>query len=869
MIAISIFLWLWLITAMAMAFRAGRTGGQKRLSDYLTFLSPLIAALTLLNIHEEIEGGYDGPAYLFGGQAMLEQNTFQLRDPALEALQPQERQLFRHGHRGFMLTKNHAIWFRDADMSEGYSWFFPAYSLLIGLFGRFGTWSWGFYASIVIALASAILIGLLVGRWSGCKLTGFSAALLYALNPAVAWNMRNLRAEWPASILVVAGTLLTLNEFDRPAQKGSVLRMAYAGAVFASAALFHATGLYLVIPAALVILVATTRGWEFTAWLLGASAIGLILVLQTVFVTDPYALRERLSIVEPLGLIAGVVALIGVLLYGRRISLELPSRLRERVMLLLSALACALFFASWLGVIPAKSGWGIPRRFQALLQPTDFRILADVVSLPLLISGFLGWVPSLVVFPRLRPVFMTFVAAVFLAGWADHLMNESRRYVMAVCPFLAIGSAVGIAWVSVGLSNILFRRILWKRLICRCVQTAAVVAMICAMMAGRWPLYTNADYSGALNFYKRLAEELKTRSDFLLVEYTQISAPLEYFTRLPTLPFSWDYRSESEYKEAQQVVVDFARRNPSTRFLLVSPFRGALIPGLSIEPGKSYVHQASRVESAVRRRPSKVTPWRREIFVNAVSASEAYLAAPYVRLFPGSRLGMEGASVNRLGRPATFSVFSLASVKQALERMAVNGTFDAGARLVMVFLKESEGHQRISNVIEQSIVEVDDNFYIGVVSPTELNEMLNQKILTSAAFLITKEGGLIRLDLAEEPSKQRTVKMDSQWLTHRANIALPAAPGGLLLWLGRGSPLENSPSKFQIGAGNWTGGDLPLGSEWAWNAILLPSNWPGPVTATWVSLQVDPPYDPGIRGFPNNLGFQIRSMVVLPSSHLK
>ena len=253
----------------------------------------LIAGATcvLFRPDEELEAGEDAGGYFNAALSYAQHQRLSFVDPALAEVDPAERTVFRYGHAGFLITKDACLWAEDQQMDKVRPWFFPAYPLLMSVPAALGFPYGAFWIAPVLAILIAVLLAGLAQWLTGLRVAAVTAFILYLLHPAVIWNARCVRAEWPASFLILAGLVLWAAPMipGKPASRTAGL---LAGLSLTAAMLFHITAAYVVIPATLASLWLTRRTPFWTGWWCGFAAGAGLFFAQIVWVTDPYWMKE-------------------------------------------------------------------------------------------------------------------------------------------------------------------------------------------------------------------------------------------------------------------------------------------------------------------------------------------------------------------------------------------------------------------------------------------------------------------------------------------------------------------------------------------------------------------------------------------------
>lgn len=267
-------------------------GGRRPRPRVLAGYAALAAGLALLLFRpdEEIETGEDAAAYFNAALSLAQRQRMLFSDPALVELYPEERPLFRYGHPAFLQTKDAVLWANDPDWSRVGPHFLPAYSIILSIPATLGFTYAAFWTSPLFAILVGGLLARLAFWLTGKRLAGWTAFFLFILNPAVIWNARCLRAEWPAAFLLLAGLTVWLarNVKRIEISPGPAF---LAGLALSAAGWFHILSFYALIPTVLVSLRVTRRSAFWKYWWAGLlPGVGLFFA-QIIWIADPYGLK--------------------------------------------------------------------------------------------------------------------------------------------------------------------------------------------------------------------------------------------------------------------------------------------------------------------------------------------------------------------------------------------------------------------------------------------------------------------------------------------------------------------------------------------------------------------------------------------------
>ena len=628
----------------------------------------LIAGATcvLFRPDEELEAGEDAGAYFNVALSYARHQRLGFVDPALAEVNPAERTVFRYGHAGFLITKDACLWAEDRQMGKVRSWFFPAYPLLMSVPAALGFPYGAFWIAPVLTILIAVLLAGLAQWLTNLRVAAVTAFILYLLHPAVIWNARCVRAEWPASFFILAGLVLWAAPMI-PGKPDSRTTGLLSGLSLTAAMLFHITAAYVVIPATLASLWLTHRTPFWTGWWCGFAAGAGLFLAQIVWVTDPYWMKQtwadpgrRMFLLLAGGSMLAVVAGLRFL-WKRGIVSGRITRLPSGAAV--GGAMSILFFLLVLLSIPLRAEDGqIPRLpvwAVSYMSLTDFGGVIKVSSRLWFLLALLGTVVLCVrrgLPGRLgRRLFLMLAPASMTIGWVNNYMFETRRMVTFLVPLLVLSLSVLLAVISerggLWLNKRWPRNALWAGAVPGILMCLLTAGLLLTAVRGRWPLYATWNNHGTYDFYKKVSDRVREAGDFLFAEYTQTAAPIERLADRPLLPLACQYRSDADYRNAERIMAGLVEAHPDRRHLLITPFSGPVLPGVSLEPLFSDTLQTRRLERLKRAVPTEVEERTLTLHVYRVAGGGAVAASsPYVRIMDGGRLGLSGAANLMSGR---------------------------------------------------------------------------------------------------------------------------------------------------------------------------------------------------------------------------
>jgi len=844
-------------------------------------LGMLVCTLGMLLLYlrpeEEIEIGEDPGVYFNAASAIVAMHAFHFTDPGLARIAPAERHLFRYGDAHFMHTKDNALWSAEETTAEVGHRFLAGYPLLLALPMLLGVpylalWVTPLLAILCVWVLFRVVANLALGRGAA-----WLAVSLYALNPVMVWNARCLRAEIPAALLVLSALLLWQRQADADPPTVRSGEAWLAGLALSLATLFHVTALYVLLPALVWAIWQSRRARFWYAWWLGVSmGLGLLIVHLQV-VSDPYWILENLLppgrrgwfLLACLGGIGGL-RLIRWLYHLRG---GVPDGWGEQckrygfglyALGFLGLVLYTLLARSPDGRIPGLPGWTA-----GYISLTDFATVSRMLSPLVVLLGVAGLFPLVMRHGRAgdygRHLFWCLAPAAVTIGWTNNFMFETRRMVAFLLPLL-VGGIVAVSWgiCVLGRQVLAWRGGLRPGCSARWCHVGTAIVLLLAGYQGRAHLYWTWNYAGAYGFYRQIADDVRREGDMLFAEYTQTAAPIERLSGVPLLPIAWGYRSEAQYRQIEAVYSRWVRSHPEEQVLFLTPFAGAALPGLALEPVRHYRLDTRRVNRSARSVPSGVHALRRDILLYRVRpAVTNHADHVYSRYMDGSLLGLEGAANFMHGRTVTLTGVPLArDYRVAPAPAGVRSSFHIFSRPGPdgTFHLDGAGCEgaHLSYHGPWAILRIDQPAASTIVVSAELPFALLE------VFQVDGEGGVQRGRLdGRQPVTLADV--DSQWLRSQSRMALPDLGGKdearFLLMLASAGREDGVAPQIEIrGPHDYL---QSFHAETGWHWYLLPYNMgTGSGVFEWYDLAVSPGWNPCYRGYPADLGVKIALVVV-------
>ena len=913
--------WMLILFMVLLTRAVGRHGGmlwpRTRCGRCGVLVLGAVLALLWFRPDEELESGEDPGAYFNAALSFAQQHRLTFPDPALAGLPAAERILFRYGHAGFLITKDAVLWAEDESMETVGPHFFPAYSLLLAVPVSFG-WTYGmFLITPILAVLIGWMLALLARRLTGSGHAAWITFGLYILNPVIFWNARCLRAEWPASFLVFAGLSLWMARVVCGKPVGA--RAAWlGGSAVAGAALFHVTALYVMIPAVIASLWLTRKETFWVGWWGGLLTGGVLFAAQLVWITDPYWMLPLLGDANRRIPVLAAALMVPVVTVGLRYLVQwmgsdgLCNRCgltawRDTVfrsdiairgiggflgILFIAAIGVSVVFTDELGRIPGLPDWTV-----AYLSLTDFRGVIRMVSRTGFLVAALGlvWMPSRTGAPgRMGRWLLVWMAPASLTiGWVFNYMFETRRMVTFLIPLLVLSMTVLMMTVAAAGQRMVERwwpdRPVFRVGVMPVTVWTLFVVLAALGIRGRTQLFTTWNNRGAYRYYDQLADDVRHAGDFLFAEYTQTAVPVERLSGLPLLPVAWGYRSQTEYREAESVLRGLVHDHPERRHLLMTPFAGAAVPGLSLEPLLTQTLSSHRLGRARRAVPRQVVPRGLTMTVyRALPRAPPDGHPVYTRLMNGGRLGMSGGAnimwerdlsmhgmaldagpIYRIDLPLPapeqadrfFFVFHANFSKLAAKtdlRVRWSGPLqDEGGA----------GIRRFSPAPEWWVIEMPRPAGTGTAAMVEIS-VPDTAFLTDILYTpgMRNAVGSLRNRLELEPFTIPSV--NSQWMHAESALALPvrSTPDWLWILAATGQPEKTAGATLSVTRRNAAAPAVAASvtPEWRWTLLPLPASQTGTGVFEWYDFRVDPPWNPRLPDFPDDLGLRVRAVATLP-----
>ncbi len=871
---------LWLMAGCA-AWRVARRlppalGGRAGVWLWTAMLA--LAAVLMFRPHEDIFGGEDPGAYLNAGVTYGRQGRFFYVDDLLSLVQPELRPEFYFGHSGYGPTKDACLWVCNEHLALIGPHFQPAYSLLVAVATRLaGTPDAALYVVPIFALLGALALSALAGGLLPWRWCGLAAFWLFLLNPLTVWHGRAPRPEIIAAGMLFAGLALLAGPAPR-ARRRPGPDVWLGAACLMLAPFFHITAWYALAPAIALIVAGVGAGRrDWLPVLLVAAVALLALDYQARRITDYYGLGHLMwrMLGDPRGWLAGAAAAVGLLAAGRAAQRlwtapSAASWLRAAAWLIGAAGVLLPFFYYFRrdasGSLPL-----LGRPLEHFLYMTDFQALANMVSGPTACAGLAGWLVWCVWPPagRLRgmtarqslarlAVAAAVLPGILFAGRINDFMMTRYLAVTAV-PMLALclsalaGAAGALAVRLLPVMPAVRRRLM-----------PAGVLVLAALLAGaglrgRMHLLKLTEYRGFASFLRPFAQLVRASEGALVVEYSRLAAPFDHYFNLPVLGIDNERRANYERIEAE--LERLMREFPAVPVYFITPFHAPVSAGFVFTPVLQGTWEYRRLRQAGRRLPVEVRRnamtlgmYRMRLADKAPAGCRDW-AEPYRAQLDAGNMGLRrfanlrhGAwRIRCAGWNALRAAWPAAAPAEELLILTMDGVNPArSARGISQLLDRDWRVLRLP--VSQAPAGGD-----GLDAVAGCNLWSGQRLTLDLLAAAPPEA------LAERDMPP----LDARWTRAGAAILLPRppAPTGRLLLLARAPPCGTHLTLTAAGDCLWSG-RLPA-MEWQWVAAPFHRRLDEPEWV-WVEMQVQPAWDSGAAGFPDDLGLLAGMISVVP-----
>lgn len=878
--AIGAFFWLLALGALYRILRIGREAGRSRWLEI--GLLVVLGILLLFHPHEDIFGGEDPGSYINSSLSYNRQKQFVYVDELLSKVSLETRPIFYYGHSGYGATKDACLWIRNADLAMVGTHFQPAYPLMMATVARLGQESLVLFVVPLFAIFTGLALRALALLTIPHRRAGLIAFLLYILIPLTVWHGRCARPEIIAGFMFFGGLALTLQAWqDRPWK--NTLDLLLGAACIGAAPFFHITAWLLVIPAVLAVVIVILAGRDdfllylIVAWL----ALGAF-YMQTKYLTDYYTVKRFLDPVmtRPMMVVAAFILLTALSLLvkrGRRSQGNFGTPSSSSVSLLWSLifaivliafLATIIFFRQIYGDLPV-----LGRPLKHYLYLTDFRVFANMLSLPvmlIILAGMIVWLTGRDNGRGIRVILvMVLFPAVMLTGNIHDFMM-TRYLVMAFVPMAALFMTALISVLlppQAGLLRVLF-----------------LTAILCSIgISKRSHLITTTEHRGLVRFLRPYAEVIKANKGILLCEYSRIAAPLEHFFGVPTLGL--DNERQDDYAKAEQAWAEIMRSLPERPAYFATPYHVPVSALFSFEPVFSDTFHDCRLEQARQNLPTKVGKSELPLRLFKMQLRKPQPLARdstdsvVILDFDAGNMGLRHFA-NMRSEPLSLPTVELPADTPC--ELPLPYSLDLNADLLLFFLSDEAVFTppAITSSVPNEVLNVEfvklgekwrlariNGFKNKIPASIIIKPSVNLFLAETCVF---SDGHSARFKIKQLPPAAQNRYIKARWARAQAETLLPVPrrrPALLLILLKAPDPEAAGCISLQL---IWKGKELGAPREiqsgqWQWQIWQLPPAASGSTDDVgWLGLQTDPAWNPGKPNFPDDLGVLISQIVCLP-----
>lgn len=658
---------LWLVVAVAagcIVLYTWPRANTSRLHTLAWISCMLLAVLLLFRPHEDIFGGQDQGGYLNAAAEYARHGSLFFRDPLLADV-PQDARpdfLYRgHGNPRQPTTLG-ALKVHDLASAVQGPYFQPAFPVAMAVVIRAGEPASALYVTPLFALLAAVAIWALAAHLFENGWAALAAMLFYLLNPITAWHGRCVRAEMPASFLVLSGLVLLLQAWRSRSRLAS-LAVVLAACCMAMAPFFHITAWLTCAPACAVVAAIAASGRPKMLAYIPVTLTGLcVFAYQTCCVTDPYRLEKMLTywlerpFISAAAIAAGTLALVSAcaLACRARRSNRVPPALRAAARVapavgavVVGVLGVGLAAASLLrpGTQGVRLPWiGDGGRTVELL--TELRVFVGIVSAPVAAIAAAGWL-LFVARRGNRHLERLAAAAVLLPGaFFVGRMPIAMYFLRRALPFLVPLFALSLTALVASLR-------LRSRLLHAATATAATVVLLLLSIHGRLHLWTHVDYRGLAAHVRRVAETVKRQGGITLFEYSRLAAPFNHMFGAPALGL--DNERLHDYSRAEEAWEHVMRSRASSAAFFATPFDEQPLSGNFVFDPVEVIRytDGERLGETRRGVPKVATAWQNAVFLYRMMRREDQSPVTGNGRFPHiARVGSGNmASWRGLGKP--------------------------------------------------------------------------------------------------------------------------------------------------------------------------------------------------------------------------
>jgi hypothetical protein len=874
----------WLFTAFILArlIKIDRSSvAASRTSWALRFALMIVSIFIFFRPHEEIRSGQDPGVYINTAGAIANHGALFFTDEMLEQVPVKDRSVFFLGHlEGYNLTKDSCLHVKDLETAQIGPRFPVLYPIAMSLAIHLSGARLALYVVPLFAVLTGYALCVLAGFVFRRSEAGPLAFLFYTCMPHVVWHARAARPEIIASFFCLAGLVLLLHAASS-ASRTAVGNVLYAALAVALAPFLHVTAWFvaiaMIVPVGILLLSARR---DFLVYPAVAVAGVLAYVHQTVTVADQYNLAPKLKpLLEgrlPFVIIGTSLALpiivyvIGCLLRKRRVWSSLSTRFTPSRLLSLRA-SMALAFIVLCAYLYLRTDPVNGRSFDGYayhyFYPTDLRLLRVYLSRSVCLLGGFGLILMILSKTRTQAHLTVLIVllpnALLMGNVHDFFMT--RYFLLAACPLIVLGLSKTITTLPLPA-------------MVRPISTSLLAIGVCILLLNRrTTMVTTTEYKGLTAFIQEFADEVTRENGIMLAEYTRLATPFEHLHGIPLL--SLDNETRVDYRPAMDAWESIMAENPSRTAFFLTPFGTPVSDRFEFEPVRSETLVYDSLDAGRNQLPMSKTSRSLSLSLYHMQRNKDSLPPQhYIRGFDGSNMGLR--RFVRHNRHVDTKEWSIdGHLLRAGEVGRINFESDVSvgnaSQLIIFAIQDGIGTPNVSSLTNDGNFKlawrhVFNQWWIGKMTGDKNSRVNGLDMLPSEHLLVTDVHHISgdrarRILTVPNENGLRLMTFTGRWARSPSRLLapLPSAESGFVCLLLNAPDDTGQRAKVRIGTR-----DASLGSrtvetgKWTWEL------WPvgkGQTSGTqWLKLQVDPTWDPALKGYPDDLALRIGCIASLP-----
>jgi len=849
---------LWVFIGIVLFIILRNTSAMRPIYHWQRMLLLLLSALLLLlyaRPHDDITAGQDGPAYLHCASEYAKHGQLTYQDEMLAKVTPEIRSQFLYqGHKSSYLTKFGSLHLPNIKNDNLQTWFQVGPSLLLSIVAKFFKNRAILYIMPLFGIFNGIVIAFLAMSVLGKSRTiGWSAAILYWLNPLVIWHARALRPEFVASFLLWSGFAILLKAIK---EQKSIFLWLLAGLSINLAPFFHITATMVVLPASAVVAWCVAKGNK-TGLIFGAtqSIMVSIFALQSTQFADPYSLSRYLQ-VGPDGLewliwlIAGITGwcLVGTISLFCAKHLPSPGSIltSSKILRIIASLAITTLFVAILLHIHYTPASELKSLVYHYYYRTDLRSVTRLISIPIALCGFFGLLSMLLKGGSRTAARYTFCLIIIPAALGIGNMYDfftTRYLIVSMIPLLTISLVSLVQWIASKKPSIPYLG---------AIITAVLIALL---LHGRLLLIKHVERNGLYKYLDQVANVIKPDNTLLLCEYSQVAGAFEHLFGIPTLGL--DGENVSPYSRAEKAWRKLMKETPQRCAYYLTPFNShPRSKHMNFEFVKKFRLDSSILVDRRWDLPVATKPWKLTLYLYKITLDELVPTDALISMSP-SNMGFlrfsgcrqkNGVSISGINIPQAAPL----SLKPCTAKNMSN------AELWLLLHENSQNFISIGqNRLSTQPQSLGNNWFILRIPASDLSNnpevWTEGQALLSQAFYIKSET-IIDANTLFRQYIQKSQNIESyvaRWARQSATITLPSSSkSGAVMLMFMTPPSEiGEPAVITSSvAGKTVKNELPAGN-WRWSAYPIPAT----SNSTDIKFHTSHPFNPHINGFDDDL----------------